>query len=233
MRAIHPAFWLGIRAELPILLGVIPFGVIYGVSALAAGLSPVQAQAMSAIVFAGSAQFVLTQLFAAGATPFVMVLTVFVVNLRHLLYSASVAPHLQSLSRGWQIFLSYLLTDEAYVVAITHFVKESSVVAKGWFLAGAGLALWSTWQLSTLAGIVLGQQLPDSIPLDFALALTFIAIVVPIIRDRAGAAAAVVAGIVMVLAANAPLKLGLVIAAVAGMGAGLLLDRSNGEETHG
>lgn len=230
MRLLHPAFWLGVRAELPILLGVIPFGVIYGVSALAAGLSPVQAQAMSAIVFAGSAQFVLTQLIAGGATPVVMILTVLVVNLRHLLYSASVAPHLQTLSRGWQILLAYLLTDEAYVVAITNFVKESSVVAKGWFLAGAGLALWSTWQLSTLAGVVLGQQLPASIPLDFALPLTFIAIVVPAIRDRGGAVAALVAGVVMVLAVNAPLKLGLVIAAVAGMAAGVLFDRSEAEE---
>lgn len=230
MRFIHPAFWAGVRAELPILLGVIPFGMIYGASALSAGLSPVQAQTMSAIVFAGSAQFVLTQLIAGGAAPFVMILTVLVVNLRHLLYSASVAPHLQSLSRGWQMVLAYLLTDEAYVVAITQFVKETSAIAKGWFLAGAGLALWTTWQLSTAAGVFLGQQLPTAIPLDFALSLTFIAIVVPLLRDRAGIIAAVVAGVVMILAVNAPLNLGLVIAALAGMVAGVIFDHPNTEE---
>lgn len=229
MRFIHPIFWAGVRAELPILLGVIPFGMIYGASAVSAGLSPLQAQSMSAIVFAGSAQFVLTQLIANGATPFVMILTVLVVNLRHLLYSASVAPHLQSLSRGWQILLAYLLTDEAYVVAITQFVKETSGIAKGWFLAGAGLALWSTWQLSTAAGVFLEQQLPESIPLDFALSLTFIAIVVPLLRDRAGIVAAIVAGGVMILAVNAPLNLGLVVAAVAGMVAGVLFDRDEEE----
>ncbi len=229
MRFIHPAFWLGVRSELPILLGVVPFGMIYGASAVSAGLSPLQAQAMSAIVFAGSAQFVLTQLIAAGAGPVVMILTVLVVNLRHLLYSASVAPHLQSLSRGWQLILAYLLTDEAYVVAITQFVKESSAIAKGWFLAGAGLALWATWQLSTAAGVFLGQQLPTSIPLDFALSLTFIAIVVPLLRDRAALIAAVVAGVVMVLAVNAPLNLGLVIAALAGMAAGVVFDRAEEE----
>lgn len=229
MRLLHPAFWLGVRGELPILLGVVPFGMIYGASALSAGLSPLQAQAMSAIVFAGSAQFVLTQLIDAGAEPVVMILTVLVVNLRHLLYSASVAPHLQSLSRGWQLILAYLLTDEAYVVAITQFVKESSAIAKGWFLAGAGLALWATWQLSTAAGVFLGQQLPPSIPLDFALSLTFIAIVVPLLRDRAGIMAAVVAGGVMILAVNAPLNLGLVIAALAGMVAGVVFDRAEEE----
>jgi 4-azaleucine resistance transporter AzlC len=225
MTVIHPAFWSGVRATLPILLSGFPFGMIYGLAALDAGLSPAQAQAMSIIVFAGSAQFVLTQLFAGGTHPFVMVLTIFVVNLRHLLYSASVAPHLQPLVRSWKWLLAYLLADETYVVAITRFEKERSVVVKAWFMVGVGAALWVEWQLSTAAGILLGQRLPESLPLDFVLPLTFIAIVVPLVRDRATIAAALVAGVVIALTFDAPLKLGLVIAALAGMAAGLALDR--------
>ncbi len=114
-------FLAGVRDELPILLGVAPFGMIYGALAVAAGLPTAAAQAMSAIVFAGSAQFILTQLIATGTPPAVLVLTVFVVNLRHMLYSASIAPYVQGLSRKWRWLLSYLLTDEAYIVAITHY----------------------------------------------------------------------------------------------------------------
>jgi 4-azaleucine resistance transporter AzlC len=114
-------FFSGIKAELPILIGVIPFGMIYGVLALGAGLEPVQAQAMSSIVFAGSAQFVSAQLLYAGTPGAVIVLTVAVVNLRHALYSASLAPYLKPLQPGWKWLLAYLLTDEAYAVTITHY----------------------------------------------------------------------------------------------------------------
>lgn len=218
------AFWQGVRAVSPILLGTVPFGLIYGVSAVAAGISPTAAQAMSLIVFAGSAQFVMTQLVAGGAPWFVMVLTLFVVNLRHLLYSASIAPHLQPLPAKWKWLLSYLLVDETYVVAILRFEKEKSVWLKAWFMLGVGLALWASWQLSTFVGIALGRQLPTNLPLDFALPLTFIAIVVPTIRDRATLVTAIVAGITIVLAFNAPLKLGLLITAVVAMVAGLLVE---------
>ncbi len=115
----------GLRAEVPILLGVIPFGMIYGVLALSAGLSVGAAQSMSAIVFAGSSQFIGATLIAAGAPGLVIVLTTLVVNLRHMLYSASVAPYVQKLRPGWKWLLAYLLTDEAYAVVILHY-RESA-----------------------------------------------------------------------------------------------------------
>jgi 4-azaleucine resistance transporter AzlC len=195
----HPRqeFWSGIKAELPLLVGVVPFGMIYGVLALSAGIPPAAAQAMSAIVFAGSSQFVSAQLFGAAVPGAVIVITAAFINLRHALYSASVAPHIRYLHPAWKWILAYLLTDEAYAVAITHYESERPSHETGnkhWYFLGAGLALWSTWQLSTALGIILGARVPDSWSLDFTLALTFIALVVPGLKDRPALAAALTRG---------------------------------------
>jgi len=217
------AFWLGVRALLPLLLGVAPFGLIYGIVALQAGMPPLAAVLMSSIVFAGSAQFLLAQLIGSGAPALLMIGAVAVLNLRHALYSASVAPLLGHLSRPWKVLLAYLLTDEAYAAAIAHLMDPAHRAVRHWILLGSGLALWSGWQLSCLAGVLLGQSLPPDLPLDFALPLTFIAIVVPLIDGRARLAAALVAGAVAVVAAALPYKLGLFAAALAGLTAGVLL----------
>lgn len=116
-------FWAGVRAQLPILVGVVPFGAIYGALAIGAGLPVAAAQAMSALVFAGSSQFVATGLFAAAAPWPVIVLTTLIINLRHVWYSASVAPYLAHLPLRWKLALAYLLTDEAYVVAIQRYAR--------------------------------------------------------------------------------------------------------------
>ena len=117
-------FWAGARAEIPLLIGVIPFGLIYGALALNAGLSPVAAQMMSSIVFAGSAQFITAQLVHEATPGLVIVLTIAVVNLRHILYSASLAPYVASLPTRWKAILSYLLTDEAYAPTILHYERD-------------------------------------------------------------------------------------------------------------
>jgi 4-azaleucine resistance transporter AzlC len=211
-------FLAGIKAELPITLGVMPFGMIYGVLALAAGLPPLLAQAMSSIVFAGSAQFIAVQLIGAGTPALILLLTTLFVNLRHLLYSASLAPHLQHLSSGWRWLLSYLLTDEAYAVTILHYGNRTAPAAnKHWYFLGAGLTLWSVWQASTAVGIFLGAQVPASWSLDFTLALTFIGLVVPNLKDRPSAAAALSAGVVAVVTAALPFQLGLMAAALTGV----------------
>jgi 4-azaleucine resistance transporter AzlC len=223
----HPfsQFFSGARAELPILLGVAPFGMIYGILALGAGLSPLAAQAMSAIVFAGSAQFMLVQLVGMGTPALVMVLTGFVINLRHALYSASISPHTLALNPVWKGLLSYLLTDEAYAVAILHYDADSAPTNKHWYFFGAGLTLWIGWQISTAIGIFLGTQIPASWGLDFTLALTFIALVFPVIRDKPTVLAALAAGLTSILAADLPYKLGLLTAALVGILTGLLAER--------
>ena len=212
------------RDELPILVGTVPFGLIYGVFALGAGIPPLIAQAMSCIVFAGSAQFVIAQLVAAGTPALVVILTAFIINIRHMLYSASLAPFTGKLSRPWKWLLAYLLTDEAYAVAISHYQKARDEEHTHWYFLGAGLALWTTWQLSTAAGIFLGGQVPASWSLDFALPLTFIALVVPALKDRSSIAAALSAALVALLAFALPLKLGIAVAALAGIAVGLTLE---------
>jgi 4-azaleucine resistance transporter AzlC len=214
-------FIRGMRDELPILIGVVPFGMIYGVMALQAGIRVLQAQAMSAVVFAGSSQILFARLVETGTPGLVIVLTVAVINLRHALYSASVAPYLQKLSRVWKWLLSYLLTDEAYAVSITHFQNGERSPYKHYYFLGAGLTLWSGWQLSTALGVFLGAQIPASWALDFTLALTFIALVAPSLKDRAALLAALAAGVTAVLAYSMPYKLGLMLAALVGIAAGL------------
>jgi 4-azaleucine resistance transporter AzlC len=218
----------GVKAELPILLGVLPFGLIYGILALEAGLTTLQAQAMSMIVFAGSAQFVMAQLFALGTPLSVIVVTALLVNLRHALYSAAIAPYVKQLPGRWRFGLAYLLTDEAFAVAINHYQAEDDDEPRHWYFLGAGLALWTTWQISTAAGILLGAQIPAAWPLAFFLPLTFIALVVPALADWAAAAAALSAGLVAVLAFNLPFKLGLVLAALVGVAAGLVVEQAVG-----
>ena len=214
----------GVKAELAIALSAAVFGAIYGVLAISAGLSPILAQAMSAIVFAGSAQFIAAELFATATPAGIILLTTFIVNLRHTLYSASIAPYLRNLSPLWKFMLAYLLTDEAYVVSILHYQREGPGGYRHWYLLGSGLTLWTAWQGTTAIGIFLGTQIPASWGLDFSLALTFIGLVITSVRDRPGIAAALVAGLVAVLAFNWPYQLGLVAAALSGILTGLWLE---------
>lgn len=217
-------FWNGVRAEFPLLIGVFPFGMIYGALALNAGLSTSASQLMSSIVFAGSSQFVTAQLVHDAAPALVIIVTIAVVNLRHMLYSASLAPYLHDLSLRWKALLSYLLTDEAYAPTIIKYEREGIKPFSHWFLLGAGFSLWFTWQVSTALGIFLGTAIPEDWPLDFALPLTFIAMVVPILKNRPMIASALSAGVVALLAFSLPYKLGIILAALTGILVGTILE---------
>jgi 4-azaleucine resistance transporter AzlC len=199
--------------------------MIYGALALNAGLSKPAAQMMSSIVFAGSSQFITTQLVHESAPGYVILLTIAVINLRHILYSASLAPYVASVSTRWKTLLSYLLTDEAYAATVIHYEKEGVTPYGHWFFLGAGLALWMTWQISTALGIFLGAAIPESWQLDFALPLTFIAMVLPVLRNRPAIAAALSAGCVALAAYSLPYRLGLILAALVGITIGTLLER--------
>ena len=214
----------GMRDTLPLLPGVVPFGLIYGAAALAAHLPAWLAQAMSAIIFAGAAQFAVVLLVSGGASALVLVVTGVTLNLRHLLYSASLGPTLRPAPRGWRLGLAYLLTDETFGVVVGR-MRVLPLQQRLRYMLGSGLTLWGSWQLSTLIGILIGARIPASWSLDFAATLTFIALVVPLLRDRAMAGAALVAAVVAALTMAAPLKLGLVAAALAGIAAGIVFDR--------
>ncbi|MCA9974916.1 MAG: AzlC family ABC transporter permease [Chloroflexota bacterium] len=215
----------GIKAELPIALGVMPSGLIYGVLALAAGIPPAVAQAMSAIVFAGSAQLIGVQLIGAGTVTAVLWFTTAIVNLRHMLYSASLAPHVRTLPARWRWLLAYLLTDEAYAMTILHYQDtQTAATHKHWYFLGAGITLWTCWQSSTAVGIFLGAQVPASWSLDFTLALTFLGLITPSLAKRPHLAAAIAAGLVAVLTNAWPYKLGLMAAALTGILIGMWVE---------
>jgi 4-azaleucine resistance transporter AzlC len=230
-------FIAGARAQLPLLLGVTPFGLAFGAYAVDSGLSPTLSEAMSVIVFGGASQFVGARQMAAGVPGAVIILTAALVNLRHMLYSASLAPYTDHLAARWRWPLAYLLTDEAYVMAIARYREPDASPNKHWFFLGTGVALWVCWQVSTVAGVVLGGAVPPSWSLDFALPLTFIALVVPTLSDRPSLAAASVAGVLAAAAFRWPYGTGTLISAIAGIAAAVALsqwlDRGGREETAG
>ena len=219
-------FMSGVKAILPILLGVVPFGITYGVLGLGADLTATATIGMSSIVFAGSAQVVAVQLFDVAAPAFVILLTTLMVNMRHVLYSASIAPRIRHLNTAWKLVLGYLLTDEAYAVVIVHYNQDTAMPKKHWFFLGAGLIMWSAWQISTMTGVFLGAVIPKDLPLDFTITLTFIALVVPMLRDRSTFIVALVAGVIAVCVIGLPFKLNLILAALAAVSIGLAFDQS-------
>ena len=132
--------------------------------------------------------------------------------------------HLKKLPNRWKWSLAYLLTDEAYAVTILHYQEEGDDRNKHLLFLGAGLTLWTSWQLSTAAGVFLGSSVPESWSLDFTLALTFFALTVPALKDRASLGAAMSAGMIAMIAFSLPLKFGLLVASFIGIVVGLLIE---------
>ena len=220
-------FLAGCRDEAPLQLGVIPFGMLYGIGALAVGMPVWLAQLTSMLVFAGAAQLVIVQMLGAAAGALPMGLTAVLLNLRHMLYSASVAEHVRHLPRRWRVLLAYLLTDEAYAVAILRYARPAGPGPdlRHWYFLGCGLTLWGCWQLSTALGIAFGARIPPEWDIDFAVPLTFIALLTLLVKERAGQAAALVAALAVLALAALPYRLGLVLAIVLGLLAGAAVAR--------
>ena len=217
-------FILGLRHEAPLLVGVIPFGLIFGVLGIEAGLTPFQVMTMSVIIFGGASQIIFLELFASGASPYLVSSTVGVVNLRHALYSARIAPYFSQLTLGWKIILSYLLTDEAYAMTIRRLETRPHNPVMHYHLLGTGLCLWMSWQITTFLGIMLGTAIPPSLGLGFAIPLTFMTIIIPYLAKWPHLVAILVSGSIAILTYHMPWKLNLVIAAIAGMLAGYLAE---------
>ncbi len=222
-------FWRGARDTLPLILGAIPFGLIFGTLAHSSGLSWGGAVGMSAIVFAGSSQFIALGLLATATPIAVIVLTTFVVNLRHLLYAAGLIPHVKQLAPVWKVGLSFWLTDETFLVAIRRYEQPDPSPYKHWYQLGSAIAMYGNWQLCTWLGLTLGQQLPDATAwgLDFAMVATFIGMVIPYVTTRPMVATVIVAGITAILARALPHQLGLMVAAIAGIVAGVWVENRN------
>ena len=220
-------FWRGVRDTFPLIVGAIPFGIIFGTLSESGGLSLWGALAFSAIVFAGSAQFIALGMVSAGATWPVIVLTTFVVNLRHLLYSTTLLQQVRHLPQRWRIPLAFWLTDETFAVAVRHYAEPSPIIYEHWYYLGSALIMYFNWQLCTMIGIFFGRVVPglEEWGLDFAMSATFIGIVVPYLKNRPMIATAFVASGLGLAFYGLPNKLGLMIAALAGVATGFFLEQ--------
>ena len=220
----------GVMDVLPILPGVIPFGMIYGGAAVAAGLSPRLAQAMSLAVFAGASQVAAVDLMTRGAAWFTVLAAVLVINSRFVMYGAALAQVLPR-TRGWQgLMASYLLTDQAFAVTLARSGRDPAPDQLLAYYMATSVTLWTTWQLGTLAGIVLGSVVPPTWELEFTIPLMFLALLVPVLKDRPSWMAAAVGGIGMLAGGRLPHNLGLLVGVAAGIAAGLLAERGSAGE---
>jgi 4-azaleucine resistance transporter AzlC len=222
-------FVAGVRTMAPVLPGIVPFTLIFGVVAVSVGITPLQAVAMSVVLFAGTSQLAAIELVGQHAPAAVVVLTVVVINLRVVMYSASMAPYFSDLGVRWRGVLSYLLTDHVYALAITEAEITDGSASLRWYFLGLGTAIWVAFQAGTVAGVVLGATVPDQWGLEFIIPLTFLAILVPEMKERTNAVVAVVAGAVAVVGAGLPVNLGLFVAAVVGVLLGAVLNGVSGE----
>jgi branched chain amino acid efflux pump len=221
------ALTAGARDTIPMLIGAAPFGVIFGTLVASGPLHLWHGQLMSLIVFAGSAQFIALGLIAGHASVAVIWATTFVVNLRHVLYSATLAPYVAHLPARWRWALGGLLTDEVFAVAWAHYRLHPPGSIGPYYFLGSGLSMYLNWQLWTLAGLLFGAAFPglQSLGLDFAMVATFIAIVVPQLVALRYIAAAVTAGALAFFWQAWPYKLGLLAAVFAGVAVGVILSR--------
>lgn len=216
----------GGRAVSPLLLAIVPFGLVLGVTAAASEtVGGPLGIATSSIIFAGAAQLVTVQLLDAGSSFAVVIVTALVVNVRHLMYSAAMAPHFSEYPRRSRLLLPYLLTDQSFALSMLRYQTTEDPEYKRWYFIGSGMTLWISWQLSTIAGVVLGAQIPESLGLDFAIPLVFLVLLIPTVQARPGLVAAVFGGLIAVVASGAPYSLGLVIGALSGVAAGVAAER--------
>ncbi len=220
-------FVTGIRDTLPLLLGALPFGLIYGAIATTSGLSMTAAIMMSALVFAGSSQFIAVGLVAAQTPVAIIVLTTLIVNLRHMLYSATLLPYLKDLPQRWRIPLAFWLTDETFAVTVHRFQRSDSSPYKHWYQLGSSIVMYLNWQLWCFLGLLLGNRIPDaqSWGLDVAMPVTFIGMIIPFVKTVPVAVCVLTAAAASLLTLTMPYKLGIVVAAFAGIASGLLAQR--------
>jgi 4-azaleucine resistance transporter AzlC len=219
-------FWKGARDTLPLVIGAIPFGIIFGTLSTKAGLSAAGTMGMSLFVFAGSAQFIAMGLVGAGTAWPMIVLTTFVVNFRHLLYTATLLQDLMRLPRRWQIMLTFGLTDETFAVAVGRWRASDRSAHKHWYQLGSMLFMYTNWNICTAIGLVAGRVLSDvgGWGLDFAMVAAFIGMVLPYVKDKPNLATVMVAGSSALVFYDLPHKLGLIVAAILGIAAGVMAE---------
>ena len=219
------AFLEGVLEIAPMMLAVGPFGAVVGLAAVASGLTFGETVAMSALVNGGSAQLAALALIGSGAPVVVILATVFFVNLRYLMYSMALAPHLSGVRRLWRLLMAHVLFDQTFAFATRRYSQEPQRGHRVAYFFGLALPLYVTWLSGNMVGAAFGAQVPDSWSLDFAIPLTFLALLMPAIGDRPAALAALVGGVVALIGVSLPYNLGLIIGSLSGISAGMLAER--------
>jgi len=219
-------FLKGIFDVSPLMIPVVPFGLIFGILAIDIGFTPLETMGMSLIVFGGASQIVLLQLFSGGASSLVIISSVGAVNSRHLLYGAVVSEHLSDLKLIWKIIISYFLIDQAFAIS-NEYLKKNNNRNRYFHLVGGGATCWVIWQSTTLLGIVLGASIPEKLGLSFAVPLTFLALLVNDFRKFLNVIVIIISGIVATLGYNyIPFKAYVIVAALAGLLTAIILTKT-------
>jgi len=219
--------WLGALETLPLVVAAFPFGIVFGALANSSGLPFPIALGMSAMVYAGASQFIaITLLLSATALP-VIVLTVFIVNLRQMLYSANLMHKVAHWPQRWRIPLAFLLTDETFAAVSDRLNRSPGEPGLRWFYLGSALFMYSFWQISTVLGYLLGDHIPglSDWGLEVAMIVAFVGIVVPLLKVRADWACAAVALVAALLSHQWPYQTGLLFSSLLAISVGMLLSR--------
>jgi predicted branched-subunit amino acid permease len=221
-------FRAGAAAVAPMLIGVVPFGLVAGATPPADGFGAGAAIGFSTIVFAGASQLAALDVLGHGGSALVAAIAAITINLRMLLYSASLAPFLASEPLGRRLGAAYLMTDQAYAVSVARWSAGGETAAPSRrvpYYLGAALLLWVSWQISTIVGALVGSSVPEDVPLDFAVPLVFLVLLVPTLTTAPAIVAAVVGGAAAVITAEAgSANLSIVVGAVSGIAAGAVTE---------
>ena len=213
----------GCLQEIPLQLGVFPFGIAYGILGIEVGLTNIQTYLLSIIIFAGVSQIVFAQLFSTFTPCFMIVGTIGIVNLRHILYGVSLSSYLKKLSLKWRVILSYLITDEAFAISYKRFSEEKKTKYMHFHLLGSGITLWISWQISTLIGIFIGPSIPISLNLEYVIPLSFIAIVVVSINTKIKLIVFIMSALFSILLRDLPWNLWIITSALISIIIGVLI----------
>ncbi len=226
-------YWQGFRTGTPFIIVVGPFGLLFGVVATEVGLDTIQTMAMTVLVIAGAAQFAAVHLLAENAPALVIIMTGIAVNLRMAMYSASIAPHIGKAARWQRILMAYFLVDQSYAVSVLKYESEPELTLsqKVAYFFGSMTPIAPVWYASTYIGIMAGSTIPQEYALDFAIPITFLALVGPNLRSFPHLAAALVSVCVSLLLNDLPYNLWLIIAAFLAMVTGAYIEKATREQS--
>lgn len=221
------AFRTGFLAGLPFLLIGVPFAVLFGVVATEAGLSVAQTIGFSLLVIAGASQFTAIQLMTENAPVFIVIAAALAVNLRMAMYSASLQPYLGEASLGRRALAAYLNVDVSYALGIQQFEARPNwtVGDRFSYFSGTMVLMFPLWVIGTWIGAITGDALPDSLNLDFAMPIMFLALTAPMVKTLAHLGAAVTSVLGALLLSFLPSGIGLLVAAVFAMAVGAEIER--------